>query len=187
VGIFLAASNSRAAISKGECLSVVGLRLKIAAHTSNLLNASAASLNAKKLYKKKAVHCTTQKCTVQTAGDKKRVYEPGHPHADRRGYVHYPDIDVLEEFSKLNKAALEMKDLAENKDCDLEMTEDINRSGEKTVSIKYKKSSVIMDVFKLSKSNSIVTWLREYTSGKKEAFDLASRFNDKKNLHSPLL
>lgn len=31
----------------------------------------------------------------------KRVYEPGHPDADRDGYVLYPDINVVEEMTNM--------------------------------------------------------------------------------------
>ena len=31
-------------------------------------------------------------------------YDPGHPHADERGYVTYPDINVVEEMARLISA-----------------------------------------------------------------------------------
>lgn len=31
----------------------------------------------------------------------KRVYEPGHPDADKDGYVSYPDINVVEEMANM--------------------------------------------------------------------------------------
>jgi flagellar basal-body rod protein FlgC len=31
----------------------------------------------------------------------KRVYEPGHPDADKEGYVSYPDINVVEEMANM--------------------------------------------------------------------------------------
>lgn len=31
----------------------------------------------------------------------KRVYEPGHPDADKEGYVYYPDINSVEEMTNL--------------------------------------------------------------------------------------
>ncbi|NLW80564.1 MAG: flagellar basal body rod protein FlgC [Desulfovibrionales bacterium] len=34
----------------------------------------------------------------------KRVYEPGHPHADEEGYVSYPDINVVEEMTNMLSA-----------------------------------------------------------------------------------
>jgi flagellar basal-body rod protein FlgC len=34
----------------------------------------------------------------------KRVYEPGHPHADPEGYVSYPDINVIEEMANMMSA-----------------------------------------------------------------------------------
>lgn len=34
----------------------------------------------------------------------KAVYEPGHPDANAEGYVHYPDINVVEEMANLMTA-----------------------------------------------------------------------------------
>ncbi len=34
----------------------------------------------------------------------KLVYEPGHPDADEKGYVHYPDINVVEEMAMMMTA-----------------------------------------------------------------------------------
>jgi flagellar basal-body rod protein FlgC len=32
-------------------------------------------------------------------GNLRRVYEPGHPHADAEGFVTYPDIDLAGEMT----------------------------------------------------------------------------------------
>jgi flagellar basal-body rod protein FlgC len=34
----------------------------------------------------------------------RRIYEPGHPHADQEGYVSYPDINVIEEMANMMAA-----------------------------------------------------------------------------------
>jgi flagellar basal-body rod protein FlgC len=34
----------------------------------------------------------------------KKVYEPGHPDADKEGYVSYPDINVVEEMTNMLSA-----------------------------------------------------------------------------------
>jgi flagellar basal-body rod protein FlgC len=39
----------------------------------------------------------------QTEG--KKVYEPDHPHADRDGYVEYPNVNVVEEMSDMINAS----------------------------------------------------------------------------------
>ena len=31
-------------------------------------------------------------------------YDPSHPHADERGYVHYPDVNIVEEMARLISA-----------------------------------------------------------------------------------
>jgi flagellar basal-body rod protein FlgC len=35
---------------------------------------------------------------VDTTSPPRRVYEPGHPDADKDGYVSYPNIDMMTEF-----------------------------------------------------------------------------------------
>lgn len=39
------------------------------------------------------------------AGGVKRVYEPGHPHADADGFVTYPDVDHASEMTLLIKTS----------------------------------------------------------------------------------
>ncbi len=39
------------------------------------------------------------------AGGVRRVYEPGHPHADADGFVSYPDIDHASEMTLLIKTS----------------------------------------------------------------------------------
>lgn len=33
--------------------------------------------------------------------DERLEYDPTHPHADENGYVHYPDVNVVEEMSRM--------------------------------------------------------------------------------------
>lgn len=39
------------------------------------------------------------------AGGTRRVYEPGHPHADKQGFVTYPDISQASEMALMIKTA----------------------------------------------------------------------------------
>jgi flagellar basal-body rod protein FlgC len=41
---------------------------------------------------------------VTDSREPKRVFEPGHPHADAEGYVSYPDINVIEEMANMMSA-----------------------------------------------------------------------------------
>jgi flagellar basal-body rod protein FlgC len=38
---------------------------------------------------------------VQADTPPRQVYEPGHPHADPKGYVSYPDISVVTETTHM--------------------------------------------------------------------------------------
>jgi flagellar basal-body rod protein FlgC len=35
---------------------------------------------------------------VEDRGDPRKVYEPNHPHADKDGYVSYPNVNAMEEM-----------------------------------------------------------------------------------------
>ncbi len=56
--------------------------------------------------------------SVDTTTPPRRVYEPGHPDADKEGYVSYPNIDMMTEFvnaveaSRAYEANLVAMDLA---------------------------------------------------------------------------
>ena len=41
---------------------------------------------------------------VADGREPRRVFEPGHPHADAEGYVSYPDINVIEEMANMMAA-----------------------------------------------------------------------------------
>lgn len=41
---------------------------------------------------------------VEEEPDERLEYDPNHPHADEDGYVHYPDVDVVEEMSRMMSA-----------------------------------------------------------------------------------
>ncbi len=40
----------------------------------------------------------TYHVSIDTASPPRRVYQPGHPDADKSGYVNYPSIDMMTEF-----------------------------------------------------------------------------------------
>ena len=41
----------------------------------------------------------------EDTGEGKRVYEPGHPHADDKGYVEYPNVNIITEMSDMINAS----------------------------------------------------------------------------------
>lgn len=41
---------------------------------------------------------------VQEEVKERLEYDPSHPHADENGYVHYPDVSVVEEMSRMMSA-----------------------------------------------------------------------------------
>ncbi len=48
----------------------------------------------------------TYQVSVDTSTPPRRAYEPGHPDADKDGYVSYPNIDMMTEFVNAVEASL---------------------------------------------------------------------------------
>ena len=105
----------------GSAMNAQTVRLNTVA--SNLANAESAASNPQSVYQARkpvfaAVYqndlltrpvglggARVQVLDVVTAGrEPQRRYEPGHPQADRDGYVYYPDINTIEEMADMMSA-----------------------------------------------------------------------------------
>lgn len=105
----------------GSAMNAQIVRLNTVA--SNLANAESAASNPQSVYQARkpvfaAVYqndlltrpvglggARVQVLDVVTAGrEAQRRYEPGHPQADRDGYVYYPDINTIEEMADMMSA-----------------------------------------------------------------------------------
>ena len=105
----------------GSAMQAQTVRLNTVA--SNLANAESAADNPESVYQARkpvfaAVYqndlltrpvglggARVQVLDVVTAGrEAQRRYEPGHPQADRDGYVYYPDINTIEEMADMMSA-----------------------------------------------------------------------------------
>jgi len=105
----------------GSAMQAQTVRLNTVA--SNLANAESAADNPESVYQARkpvfaAVYqndqltrsvglggARVQVLDVVSAGrEPQRRYEPGHPQADRDGYVYYPDINTIEEMADMMSA-----------------------------------------------------------------------------------
>jgi flagellar basal-body rod protein FlgC len=99
----------------GSAMTAQSQRLNVVA--SNLANAESATGPDGKPYKAKQVVFSTEMMGgAENAGVKvtgviednspmKRVYEPGHPMADKEGYVTMPNVNVVEEMVNMISAS----------------------------------------------------------------------------------
>ena len=101
----------------GSALTAQTMRLNTTA--SNLANADSAHTSEGKGYKAKHVlfqAVALDKSAPQAAGVRMKevvedqspprmVYDPKHPLADAKGYVAYPNVDVVEEMVKMISAS----------------------------------------------------------------------------------
>lgn len=167
--IISAFNTSYAAIEK-NCENLKNSQLKLSIHTQNISYAERAGGN----YLKQVVVCKGRDCKTEKISKKRIVYEPGHPHANRRGYVVYPDIDVVEEYKLLGGVVGELKKLARDGACYSKLHAD-----DFMYSIKYKTGSVLKDVFKYNAENKLESWTRLSKNGRVSTVDYISRVEHK--------
>lgn len=104
----------------GSGMSAQTLRLTTTA--SNLTNADVAASNPDETYKarypvfqgfqveldqafaKSEVGVQVQQI-MESDTPARKMYQPGHPQADKEGYVYYPDINVAEQMANLISAS----------------------------------------------------------------------------------
>ncbi len=177
--LFLAVNIVGKSYAMSECSDVSNVHLRLSTHTSNIVNAANTRTLRGGVYQKKELVCAGEHCAIKLSKEKRTVYEPGHPDADRRGYVKYPAIDIREEFAEVSKAAGELKNLAFKGSC---RTQILNAAED--VIVQYGHSHILSDVFKYSKNHTLVSWARTYMNGKKEMFDFSNRLTDRKLITS---
>lgn len=149
-----------------DCVDIKNSHLKLTTHTENISYAAYAGGK----YNKKLVVCKGDNCSIKKSNNKKIVYEPGHPHSNRRGYVTYPDIDVQEEYSLINRAVQSLRELSSKGVCNTKLS-----ANENLYAVKYKSGGILKDVFKFDKENNLVSWSRQFKNGKLSTIDYASR------------
>jgi flagellar basal-body rod protein FlgC len=100
----------------GSALSAQSLRLNITA--SNLANADSASSSAGATYRARqpvfaamlndargGASGVKVLGVVESQAPLRTVYSPGHPLADEKGYLHMPNVNVVEEMANMISAS----------------------------------------------------------------------------------
>jgi flagellar basal-body rod protein FlgC len=175
--IFSVKASAMKMENSAECHELKNAHLKLVVYTHNIANAQATRHHGSKggHYKKKEVVCSENSCKEKILHATRKVYEPGHPDANKRGYVFYPDINPLEELKKINQAVLEISQVAERQGCHTKLQ---NKANEMVVS--YHQGSVIQDIFKFGKDKKLQSWLRIQKNGKQSMVDYLSRIDEQK-------
>ena len=149
--------------SKASCRGLDELKIKLSAHSSNLLNARNTKSTDGKFYKKRVVQgCKNGRCQIIKVNRFLKEYEPGHPDADQKGYVKYPDIDVEQEHKMLAKQVRKLRKLAKRKVCQTKLL--ISKKDKRKFRVKY-TDDVISDTFKMS-GNKVASWTVDSPFGK---------------------
>ena len=136
--------------------------LRVSVHGSNLRHFRVTQMPSGGPYRPLSIRCHRGGCRITRERKFVNRYLPEHPHANRKGFVRYPAINPKRERVALKAAVLELSALARRKTCgsSLHQTED-------GVLIKYRLSrNVESDVFNFNSDRRIVSWVRNFRSGK---------------------
>lgn len=122
-------------------------------------------------YKKQVVVCSevdgSRSCIVERSKDAPILkYDPGHPDADKRGYVAYPNFDFQKEKIITTNTAHELIELVENKKCNLANLSKTNSKLFYKISYKNEILRFISDKFIFSEKGFLKAWTRVFKDGR---------------------
>ena len=102
-------------IFSGMSISETGMRAekrRMEIIANNLANINTTRTESGQPYKRQDVVLQTEKGVngvrvvgIRESENFRMVYEPDHPDADENGYVRYPDINLIEEWTKMITAS----------------------------------------------------------------------------------
>lgn len=81
------------------CPGLSGIAAQIDVASANIANAETTRTVEGGPYRRKEIFCETDECEVTEAAEFRTVLYPGHPDADRDGYVRLPKVNVVTEMA----------------------------------------------------------------------------------------
>ncbi len=170
-------SFNASAKSSKDCLELKAEQIRLALTGSNLANINSTRTAEGGPYRPFIIKaCSNGQCDVSR--DKRAPlmkYLPGHPDADKNGYVAYPNIDEKSEYATFNMIASKLKLFASVKACGSKILID---NGNSSFAIRYddkKKSNVKEDIFNLTNSQQVVSWMRQDSQGRATTINFAPK------------
>lgn len=91
------------ASNEDACKDMKDIVLKSNVHGLNIANWNSTRTPEGGPYKLKTMKCENHKCELVSESATVTQYEPGHPDADKDGYVLYPDINIEKEISAMTE------------------------------------------------------------------------------------
>lgn len=147
-------------ITFANCSDIKKFKLALEVHASNWANKNTTRTPEGGAYKVKSLECKNV-CRIIEKNSTYTKYEPGHPDANKNGYVNYPVIDTSKERAAIGTYAKSIHLLATK--CHKKVTSTGNKD---SLLINYIDSDVKQDIFNFDKSNKVISWVREISGGK---------------------
>jgi len=149
-----------------ECQELKSEQIRLALIASNLANQNTTRTPEGGPYHPfKITSCQDGGCQAQPQANSVIKYLPGHPDANKGGYVALPDIDVRAEFDAFNMTATKLRLLASAGLC---RGVALIEKGPSSFMLRYQgkgEADVKEDLFNLSDDHQVVGWMRQDLKG----------------------
>lgn len=109
-----ASSKVLSEISNQDCFVMKNKQMELALISSNIENINTTRTPEGGPYKPKKLVCNEQMCVVVSYKGFISKLKPGHPDADRRGYVKFPKIDLRDQLQAMIDVRSEYEQAARN-------------------------------------------------------------------------
>ncbi len=142
-----------------DCKNVEKYQLALSVHASNWSNFITTRTPSGGCYKYKEVMCRGT-CNVIETKKSLMKFEPGHPDANREGYVEYPDISKEKEHAAITTYAKALQALSHQCPSRVNFVDNTN-----SFIAEYKLGFVKSDIFNFDSQSMLVSWVRENADG----------------------
>ena len=142
-----------------DCKNIEKYQLALSVHASNWSNSITTRTPSGGTYKYKEILCK-ESCNVIESKKTFMKFEPGHPDANKEGYVEYPDISKDKERAALTTYAKAIQALSHR--CPNKMSFVDNSD---SFAAEYKSGFVRSDIFNFDSRSMLVSWVRESADG----------------------
>ncbi|MFZ4402476.1 MAG: flagellar basal body rod protein FlgC [Pseudobdellovibrionaceae bacterium] len=162
--------------SSDDCQELKSEQIRLALTASNLANVNTTRTPEGGAYRPYIIRsCSNGGCDVSRDIGKSLIkYLPGHPDADKNGYVTFPNIDVKSEYAIFNMTAIKLKLLAIAKACNAKVLID---NGNESFALRYNgkgQKNVKEDIFNFTKNHEVVSWSRQGSKGQNTVINFSS-------------
>lgn len=137
------------------CSLIPGLRMGLNTSGLNIANHESTRTTGGGVYLPKEIKCTNGICQVINSNTTPLlVYKPGHPDANKDGYVAFPNIDLQLEQTKFQLIAERLIALAQKQSCGMH----VGLTSSTFMSIYFSKNNDQAEIFVKNSQGEIIIW-----------------------------